>query len=173
MPHKKRPYKEGSWFAIPLKEGGYALGLIARQKKALILGYFFGPRYPTVPTLNDAVGLGHADAMQRMIFGDLELLNGLWPVLGELPDWERSKWPMPNFSHKDSLSDQMYLRIYDENTLEDIGERRISADEARNLPEDGTFGAGAVRIVLSRLIHEAEQQAGQIVIGINNTSSVS
>lgn len=157
MPRKKPHYKEGDWFAVPLEGDGYALGLIARQKQSGIFGYFFGPRHSDLPTLEDAAQLGPADAMQRLIFGDLDLLDGRWPVLGALPHWERSAWPMPDFVHKDPISGRLYLRTYDENTLDFLSQRRASNDEASNLPEDGSFGAGAVVTRISRLIREAEK----------------
>jgi len=40
-------YSEGDWFAVPLRGGGFAAGVIARampRKEGVLLGYFFGPR---------------------------------------------------------------------------------------------------------------------------------
>lgn len=41
-----RNYREGSRFAVPLRQGGYAVGLVARvNPRGVLLGYFFGPRH--------------------------------------------------------------------------------------------------------------------------------
>jgi hypothetical protein len=44
-------YYEGQWFAIPLRTGGYGLGVVVRggNKTKGGLGYFFGPRYDSIP----------------------------------------------------------------------------------------------------------------------------
>lgn len=156
MPTRKLRYKEGDWFAIPLDGGGYAIGLIARMKHAGILGYFFGPRHRELPTINDAAKLGPSDAIERMIFGDLDLLNREWPVLGALPSWNRLRWPMPSFVHRDVVSGRFYVRTYDENTLRFLAERQATPEEAVTLPEDGDSGARAVVIKISNLIQQTE-----------------
>lgn len=156
MPKRKLHYKEGDWFAVPLEGGGYALGLIARMKHKGILGYFFGPRYSELPTLSDAAAQEPSRAMERLIFGDLSLLNQEWPVIGALPRWDRSNWPMPSFIHRDRVSGVCYVRTYDEDTLHFLSERRATLEEVASLPKDGDYGAGAVVISLSRLVRKAE-----------------
>jgi hypothetical protein len=43
-------YREGDWFAVPLRNGGFAVGLVARANpKAALLGYFFGPKTKGYP----------------------------------------------------------------------------------------------------------------------------
>ena len=35
-------YREGDWFAVPLRDGGFGVGVIARANpKAALLGYFW------------------------------------------------------------------------------------------------------------------------------------
>src|SRR5262249_58700798 len=46
-------YREGDWFAVPLGDGRYVLGRIARHHRATVLGYFFKPAYDHVPTLDE------------------------------------------------------------------------------------------------------------------------
>lgn len=160
MARRKQHYKEGDWFAVPLEGGGHALGLIARMRGSGIFGYFFGRRYSKLPTLADAASLTPSDAIQRLIFGDLDLLEGRWAVLGSLPDWDRQAWSMPSFVHKDVLSGRLYIRTYDENSLRLLSERHAAVDEdAASLPEDGSFGAGAVTNRLSRLARQPELSA--------------
>jgi hypothetical protein len=159
MARRKQHYREGDWFAVPLEESGYALGLIARMKKSGIFGYFFSRRYAEVPTLVDAARLRSADAIERLIFGDLDLLNRAWPVLGALPAWDRQQWPMPSFVHRDVVSGCPYIRTRDQESLNLLSERRAREEETVGLPEDGSFGAGAVVIRISHLIRQQEQAA--------------
>jgi Immunity protein 26 len=59
-------YSEGDWFAIPLRGGGFATGLIARMmphREGVLLGYFFGPRRDKVPTLDELRDLSTPDAI--------------------------------------------------------------------------------------------------------------
>ena len=161
MARRKRHYKEGDWFAVPLKGGGYALGLIARMKANSVglFGYFFGHRYVAEPMLANAVPLRPTDAFQRLMFSDLDLQNREWPVLGALPGWDRRQWPMPSFVHKDVISGRPYIRTYDEDTLRLISERRAKDEEIAGLPEDGLFGAGAVITRISSLVRQQAQSA--------------
>ena len=58
MAKEKRRYEEGDWFAVPLQNGGYSLGLVARADgEGGVLGYFFGPRREQLPTKADTQGL--------------------------------------------------------------------------------------------------------------------
>lgn len=161
MPRRKLHYKEGDWFAVPLEGGGYALGLIARMKpkSSGLLGYFFGPRYSEIPTLADAARMHTTDAIEALIFGDLDLLERKWPVLGTLPGWDRQQWPMPSFAGRDLVSGRPHIRTYDEDSLDMVSERWARESDIVGLPQDGLFGAGAVVSRLSRVIREQEQCA--------------
>lgn len=159
MPRRKQHYEEGDWFAVPLQGGGYALGLIARMKpnSSGLLGYFFGPRYSEIPKLAAAAQLHSTDAIERLIFGDLDLLERNWPVLGALPGWNRQQWPLPSFAGRDLVSGRPHIRTYDEDSLEMVSERWVRDADIAGLPQDGLFGAGAVVSRLSRVIQEQEQ----------------
>jgi len=78
------PYREGSWFAVPLRQGGFGLGLVARatEEGKVIVCYFFGPRRETVPVLADARHAKASDAVRVARVGDLFLLRGQWPIIG-------------------------------------------------------------------------------------------
>lgn len=159
MTRRKLHYKEGDWFAVPLEGGGYALGLIARMTRncVALFGYFFGPRYRDIPTLADIASLRPEDAIERLRFGDLYLLEGEWPVLGALPGWDRQLWPVPSFAHRDRLSGRSYIRAYDENSMDLLTERAAGEEEIVGLPKDGLSGAGAVVSWISHLIREQER----------------
>jgi hypothetical protein len=69
----------------------------------VLFGYFFGPRYAEVPKLSDLPTFTPKDAILLCRFGDLGLINGEWPVLGQLTNWSRTTWTMPPFVRHDPL----------------------------------------------------------------------
>lgn len=159
--HKKMlPYREGDWFAVPLREGGYALGLAARvSPPGAILGYFFGPRRTTISTVIDIQDLTPSQAIYVSKFGDLGLLEGTWLVVHRPNEWHREKWPMPDFGRIDSLDNRIaYRTTYNENRLnEAIREIRVSPEEAQSLPEEGMFGYLGLEAYLSHLLPVSPQ----------------
>jgi hypothetical protein len=79
----KVKYREGDWFAVPLRDVGYAVGLIARANPGgVLLGYFFGPRRSEVPGLEDVAGLRPGDAVLVRMFGHLGIVRGEVAVAG-------------------------------------------------------------------------------------------
>lgn len=155
---RKLPYKEGDWISVPLRDEGYALGVIARTGKGGgMIGYFFGPRYENTRTMRDAENLDPSDAILICHCGDLGLFNGEWKVIGRFQSWDRSKWEIPAFLRRDSIT-RKPSRIYyagDDLNLE-ILEIPCSEEEAIGLPEDGAWGYGAVEIRLTKLLHYGE-----------------
>jgi hypothetical protein len=92
----KVKYREGDWFAVPLRDGGFAVGLVARANPGVVLlGYFFGPMRSEVPKLEDLAGLQPGDAVLIGMFGHLAIVQGKWPLLGRLDGWDRRDWPTP------------------------------------------------------------------------------
>jgi hypothetical protein len=69
-------YAPGDWYAIPLLEGGFAAGIVARAKSPALFGYFFGPRRRTVPTLEQVSGLTPEQAVLVGTFGHLGIVTG-------------------------------------------------------------------------------------------------
>jgi hypothetical protein len=107
----KLPYSEGDIFALPLRDGGYGLGVVARMNgKGAVFGYFFGRRYDEPPALAEVGELDPIDNVWVPIFGDLGLTRGTWPVVGPLPGWQRAEWPMPAFGRHEELTGR-YLRV--------------------------------------------------------------
>jgi len=69
---KRLSYREGTWFAVPLKDGGYAAGVVARVgRRGVLFGYFFGPRRPAAPSLSDLEGLTPNNAVLAIV-GDID-----------------------------------------------------------------------------------------------------
>lgn len=148
---KKASYNEGDWLSVPLNNGGYALGLIARRNRRsskILFGYFFGQFFHDLPSLDDAQRLSACDAILICMFGDLGLYDGTWKVIGRLSHWERSSWPMPAFVRVQAISGTCYKVIYDENDPRRvISETVCDPSEVGKYPDDGLSGRGAVQIV--------------------------
>jgi hypothetical protein len=146
------PYSEGSVFLVPLRNGGYARGVVARsgKKGKVLLGYFFGPKListDSVP-LNDLIA---NNAVLCIRFGDLGLINGEWSIIGMVPNWERSKWPMPDLIRRDELSKKAWLVHYSDDDPNYI-EAEYPTDFESKLGRDSMSGYGAVEFVLTKLL---------------------
>lgn len=151
---RKVKYSEGTWFAIPLREGGFALGLVARAtpKGPQILAYLFGPKRDGMPTLAQTADLRASSAVKVLRAGDLHLLDGRWKVLGESSDFRREEWPFPRFVRNEEIGRRSWVVEYAE---DDPG--RVVAEVpvefgSSTLERDSLYGAGAVEIVLTRLL---------------------
>jgi hypothetical protein len=149
----KLPYSEGSVFLVPLRNGGYARGVVARTapKGKVLFGYFFGPRLESraTATWND---LDPTKAVLCVRFGDLGLINGEWQMLGMVPNWSRDAWPMPEFARRDPLGKMKpQLVRYSDNDPNQIDfERPIDNDAG--LRTDSLSGYGAIEIRLTKLL---------------------
>jgi hypothetical protein len=153
---KKFPFHDGDWFAVPLRGGGFAIGVLARvSKSGVLFGYFFGPKRSAVPALEDTKGRTSFGAVLICQFGHLGLTRGTWPVLGHDPNWTQTLWPVPELHRHEGLTGKSYLVKYsDDDRLELVGEREVSYDEADRAPSEALFGNGAVEIRLTRLLDQ-------------------
>lgn len=151
---KRLPYHEGTWFAVPLPDGGYAVGVVARMgRRGVTLGYFFGPKRDAVPALSEVNALTPERAILVDIFGDLGLIEGSWPVIGQAPSWDRRQWPMPAFGRFEPSTGRAFRVEYSEdNLLEAVREIQIPREEAERLPKWGLSGAGAIESVLAHVL---------------------
>lgn len=150
----KHSCREGDWFAVPLRSGGFALGIAARvHAGGQLLGYFFGPSRSEQPTLADVEGLRPSDAVLVGMFGHLGIRNGTWPVLGTTPDWDRSQWPLPVFLRHEELNGRtLEVRYDDADPSRVIDETPVEPNSEAQGPEDGLMGAGFVEQRLTRLL---------------------
>jgi len=150
---KKINYAKGDYFAVPLRNGGFGRGVVARMDgKGGIFGYFFGPRLATVDEARDPTGLTPDAAVLLRDFGDLGLLNGEWLVLGSVPDWDPNDWPMPPLIRVDEVTGKAFLSYYDEGTFECIREERVDPALASRYPRDVAAGYVALEIALTALL---------------------
>ena len=147
-------YGEGDWFAVPLRESGFADGILARtNRRGVLLGYFFGPRRDDVPTLEEFSTFKPQNAILISKFGHLGLKQGQWPNLGSIDGWDRNEWPMPVFVRYEELTGRSFNVFYDDDDPNKLlREQRISPGPAEQGPKDGLMGAGFVEIRLTSLL---------------------
>jgi len=152
MKNSKLEFPEGTWFAVPLRDGGFCRGLMARNfGKGIAFGYFFGPKKPTIEDLPSVPGLRPRDAILVGRFGDLGLLNGEWKVIGRDAPWDRTAWPLPPFIRVDEGTNTAMMTTFDDN-LKIISDEPCDPSLAAVFPEDGSMGYGFVEIRLTRLL---------------------
>lgn len=151
---KKLPYHEGSWFAVPLRTSGYAVGVVARMapKGKVILVYLFGPRRDSVPTVADVAHLQPNEASKCIKIGDLGLINGKWPIIGDSQDWEKQVWPMPSFVRRDDLSKRAWRSIYSDTDPSKLEREEPVPYDITELEESGLYGFGAVELLMTKLL---------------------
>lgn len=153
MPKIKINYKAGTCFAVPLDDGGFAYGIVARLNgKGIVLGYFFAPRVSGVEKSIDIAGFSANDAVFICRFGDLGLIKNEWIIINELPDWNPAEWPIPPFFKLDAVDPtQAYLEYYDDN-LARLREEKVSPELKDKYPRDGLYGYGAVEKALNHIL---------------------
>ena len=152
---KQLPYREGAWFAVPLRGGGYGVGVVARMAPTgrVLTGYFFGPKRAEAPSLDELRRARPDQAVLVQRFGDLHLVDEKWPILGYLDDWRRDDWPMPAFGRHVEIDEKAWRVEYQNDNPNSVPrETRISVEESQRLPDDGLLGAGLVEIMLTRLL---------------------
>lgn len=160
MKHQKRiRFTEGQWFAVPLRNEGYALGIVVRGNyKTVCLGYFFGPRYEKPPGDEVTREKKPEDAILITQFSDLGIINGSWPLIQSTRPFSREEWPVPKFGMEIPFSEgKGYIREY---SFEDSGDWKliresiVDSNEVVNLPKDSFMGAGFVEFRLTYLLSE-------------------
>ena len=154
---RKVSITEGSWFAIPLTDSGYGLGLAARigKRGGIILGYFFGPRRNIIPSESDTLALRPTDAILIRQFCDPALVSGEWAIVARSKEWHREEWAQSAFGHIDVVDDsKAYRREYppDDPSNMFVQETLISPEEAFLLPQDGLSGHIALQTRLTILL---------------------
>ncbi|MFF3453711.1 Imm26 family immunity protein [Streptomyces sp. NPDC002730] len=145
---RKLPYSPGDIFAVPLRDHGYAHGVVARADgKGIVLGYFFGPRVESLESPPQARTFEANLAIKICRFGDLGLIREKWPVVGRLESWNPAQWSVPEFCRGGDIR-----VVYDDDSLTVSREERLDSRECRLLPQDGLEGAGFAEIKLTRLL---------------------
>ncbi|QDT90824.1 Imm26 family immunity protein [Gimesia algae] len=152
MPKYVNNYSNGTVFCVPLKNGKYARGVVARSDEELgIFGYFFGPCLDSIPATLDESQLCIEETVLAGIFSGMGLCIGEWKQLGNIKSFQRKDWPMPMLINTEDESDRVELVEYDEDTL---AEKLISVSTRGEVdidayPEDGVMGYKYVEDILT------------------------
>lgn len=148
---KKLPYGLGTRFWIPLRNGGFARGLVVRMNgEGVIFAYFFAPKSSSTEDWDGVGSIELAKAVLCGRVGDLGLLNGEWKIESELANWKAEDWPIPQLSRRDSEG-QILICTYNDR-LQFQSERVGSAAELERLPRDVLMGYGSAEIKLTKLL---------------------
>jgi Immunity protein 26 len=115
-------FPEGTLFSVPLEDGRYAIGLIARRapKKGKfngIFGYFWGPFSSIADCRKNAASLSVNVSVMHQICGGTFLKNSRWQVLGYIADFDRRKWPFPDFYQHPPDTNQYFRVRFDEDDI--------------------------------------------------------
>jgi hypothetical protein len=148
---KKVKIKEGDVFAVPLLQGDYAIGLIAREQNKITLGYFFRTIFKTLPEELDTTGINHWEVALIGKFSSLAIEKGEWPLLKTNFKFNRNNWPIPVLKMQDPLTEQYFAVLYDD-TLVNEQRYKISIEEASELFGHGNYGYEALQKKLSTVL---------------------
>jgi hypothetical protein len=150
---KRINYSEGTCFFVPLRNGGFARGVVTRLSgNGEIFAYFFGPKLTGPEASFDDVRAENALLSGRC--GDLGLLKGEWPLAGHLNNWNRNDWPLPALYREDAEAQKAWLSYYDNNDLKFLREESVDYRQAQytKYPYDRLMGYGAVEIRITKLL---------------------
>lgn len=153
MKKKKLKVKEGDVFAVPLLQGGFAIGLIARNHKTSNLGYFFAKIFTSVPNESDTAGISRWPVALIGQFSAIGIQEGEWPLLKTNFQFNREDWPIPVLKMQEPISEQYFAVIYDD-TLFNEERHRITKEEADRLFGHGVYGYVALQKKLSSILAE-------------------
>lgn len=151
---KSLPYREGSWFAVPLQGGGHAVGVVARRAPAgrIMLAYMFGPKRDVLPSLDELDTLRPEQAVRRLRTGDMALLNERWPMLGDSEHWQRDEWPMPSFIRRNESLQRAWRATYADADPAKLDREESVPFDTPSLESDSLYGYGATELLMSKLL---------------------
>lgn len=151
---KSIPYREGSLFAVPLRNNGFTVGVVARMAKKgkIILAYFFGKKFETIPSFTEISIMRSTDAIKCLRIGDLGLINGEWLILGDMPSWSHKDWPVPTFIRQDELTGRAWRVIYSDADPSKLDKEESIPYDTKGLEESDLYGYGAVELVMTKLL---------------------
>lgn len=152
MAQRRFQYEAGDWVSFAI-DNRFAVAMLARvNRDGICLGYFMPRLFGSRPSLEALRGFGPGDAVLVHIFGGPDLTGGRWSVIGRDPQWDPSKWPLPAFRHRDSISGRWHIREYsDDEALWIISDRLATDEEVADLPKDGCGGSRYMEEVIADL----------------------
>jgi hypothetical protein len=150
------PYKEGDFFAVPLKTGGYGIGIaVCVGPRGTLVGRFFGPVRDSVPAISELENLTETDSIHIEHFRDDGLRDGSWSVIGQHPLWDSYNWPIPRFGWFQPFADRPGGRAFemelDEN-LRTFRQKEVPIEHYKALPYEGVVASQAAEITLALVL---------------------
>lgn len=150
---ENKNYSEGSLIAIPLRDKGYGLGLIARKQENIALGYFFKYKSEKIPKEIDPSIISKKNSILIRKFGSLGIDNGSWKIIGQLKEWAKNDWGIPKFKMIDPLTEEAICIEYNDH-LQEVTRSKISKENSKSLYDSSTAGYGAIEIILTKLLSQ-------------------
>jgi hypothetical protein len=151
---------EGQCIAVPLTNECFARLVVSRlTSTGYLLSYCYAPSLADFPTMADFVALVPSEAVCVWRISNVGVVDGLWPVVGTMPNWNRAQWPVPKFPFTDPLTGRKYLRTFDDNDpRRRIAQERVDDDYVFPEEDDSARGHLIAVKVLSRKICEWEER---------------
>jgi len=114
--------------------------------------YLLGLKFNEAPSLTELATFRPDEALRCLRVGDLALLKGDWPVLGDALNWAREYWPTPTFVRRDDLSKRVWRVYYDDAAPSGLEREELASNEISAFESAGLYGCGAVAILLAKLL---------------------
>lgn len=149
---KKVKLKEGDIFLLPLINGGFSIGLLARVISWMSLGYFFKIRYSEAPQGIDTDILNKDNVLYIGKFSTRSLYIGEWKIIGTMPNWDRHYWDIPQFKIE---ATPVYYIVTLDDSLKEVKREPCTKEAQEGLLEAVTSGYEAIRIKVSKLLDDA------------------
>lgn len=151
--------KEGDVITLPISNK-YAVGLITRiDEDKIPLGYFYSHLTNTRYTDIGQVSIDFSRPVFIERFGFQGFKDNSWQVIGNLPNFLRSDFPVPVFFHH-TLPFKPVL-VYFDDDMNEIRRQTIDEGEIghyKDFPRTGLSGSGAVEIMLRKLLIDDKAQ---------------
>lgn len=147
MPKKtKARFTAGDWVSVPLRNGGRALGAIARRGRIVLLGYFFPWPHDDIKLEEYIDRLKPQDATLVATVGDTRLADGAWTVVHSTGEEGVARWPVPVFRARSALGETAMYTYADNDLLTEIP--LASKVDAFVSNDPGLYGAIALEDAL-------------------------
>ena len=149
----RQEYSEGDFFAVPLKTGGFAIGLaLCLGIKHDVVARFFGPVRDSLPSLDELKNLREINSAHIEHFLDDGLRDGSWEVIGQYPEWDAYDWPIPKFGwleRSPSNSEGQAFEVELDENLRASRQKKVSIEHFNTLPYEVLVGSKDVEITLA------------------------
>jgi len=146
-------YSEGDFFAVPLKSGGYGIGIaVCVGPQRTVVGRFFESVYDELPTADELNHLTEDDSVHIEHFRDDGFQDGSWKIIGQHPSWDAYEWPIPRFgvfqpNANDSQGQAFEIELDED--LRSARQKKVSVEHFRTLPYEILVPAKAAEITLT------------------------